>query len=142
MAGSSQKFIPRPKPETAAWWDGCRHHELLIQSCTTCGHRQFYPRIICTACMNDSLEWVRSSGRGQVITFTICRRAVSGAYADDVPYVIALVRLEEGPTMMSNIIECDPGSVVSGMPVEVVFEKRTEEITIPQFRPVPAAKPQ
>jgi uncharacterized OB-fold protein len=142
MAGSDQKFIPRPKPETAAWWDGCRHHELLIQSCTRCGHRQFYPRIICTACMSDSLEWTRSSGRGQLITFTICRRAVSEAYADDVPYVIALVRLEEGPTMMSNIIECDPGSVVSGMPVEVVFEKRTEEITIPQFRPVPATKSQ
>ena len=91
--------------------------------------------------MSDSLEWTRSSGRGQVITFTICRRAVSEAYADDVPYVIALVRLEEGPTMMSNIIECDPDSMVSGMPVEVVFEKRTEKITIPQFRPVLAAKP-
>lgn len=139
MTGPGQKFMPHPGPETAAWWEGCRHHKLLIQSCTKCGHQQFYPRIICTACMGNSLEWTRSSGRGRVLTFTICRRAVSAAYADDVPYVIALVQLEEGPTMMSNIVECDPESVATGMLVEVIFEQRSEEITIPQFRPVSAA---
>lgn len=142
MTDPGQKFIPRPRPETAAWWEGCRHHELLIQSCTKCGHQQFYPRIICTACMSESLEWTRSAGRGRVLTFTICRRAVSEAYAGDVPYVIALIQLEEGPTMMSNIVECDPDSVATGMLVEVVFEKWSEEITIPQFRPVPATEQQ
>ena len=142
MTGPAQKFIPRPSPETAAWWEGCRNHELLIQSCTKCGHRQFYPRIICTECMSDKLEWTRSAGRGRVLTFTICRLPVSEAYAGDVPYVIALVQLEEGPTMMSNIVECNPESVTTGMPVEVIFEQRSEKITIPQFRPVPAAQQQ
>ncbi len=140
MTGPAQKFTPRPSPETAAWWEGCRNHELLLQSCTNCGHRQFYPRIICTECMSDKLEWKRSAGRGRVLTFTICRLPVSEAYAGDVPYVIALVQLEEGPTMMSNIVQCDPDSVASGMPVEVVFEQRSEEITSPQFRPVPEAE--
>ena len=140
MTGPGQKFIPRPKPETAAWWEGCRKHQLLIQSCTKCGHQQFYPRIICTVCMSESLEWTRSNGRGRVLTFTICRLPVSEAYAGDVPYVIALTQLEEGPVMMSNIVECDPDSVTTGMPVEVIFEQRSEEITIPQFRPVPAAE--
>ncbi len=142
MTGPGQKFFPRPRPETAAWWEGCRHHELLIQSCMKCGHQQLYPRIICTACMSENLEWTRSAGRGRVLTFTICRRAVSEAYAGDVPYVIALIQLEEGPTMMSNIVECDPESVATGMPLEVVFEKWSEEITIPQFRPFPAADQQ
>ena len=142
MADPAQKFIPRSRPETAAWWEGCRNHELLLQSSTKCGHRQFYPRIICTECMSDKLEWTRSAGRGQVLTFTICRLPVSEAYAGDVPYVIALVQLEEGPTMMSNIIQCDPDAVTTGMPVEVIFEQRSEEITIPQFRPIPAAQKQ
>jgi uncharacterized OB-fold protein len=142
MTGTGQKFIPRPTPETAAWWEGCRKGELLIQSCTQCGNQQFYPRITCTVCMSDNLEWARSSGRGRVLTYTICRRPVSEAYADDVPYVIALVQLEEGPRMMSNIVECDPESITSGMDLEVVFESWTEEITIPQFRPVASAEGQ
>ena len=135
MTGTGQKFMPRPTPGTAAWWEGCRRHELLIQRCTKCGHQQFYPRIVCTVCMSENLEWIQSAGRGQVLTYTICRRPVSAAYAGDVPYVIALVRLDEGPVMMSNIVECDPESVVSGMRLEVVFEQRSEEITLPQFRP-------
>jgi uncharacterized OB-fold protein len=73
-----------------------------------------------------------------VLTYTICRVPVAAAYAADLPYVVALVQLEEGPTMMCNIVECDPEAVVSGMSVEVVFETRTEEITLPQFRPLEA----
>ena len=68
-------------------------------------------------------------------TFTICRVPVAEAYAGDLPYVVAIVRLEEGPTMMTNIVECDPEAVATGMPLEVVFEQRSEEITLPQFRP-------
>jgi uncharacterized OB-fold protein len=140
MSSAAQKFIPRPNPETTAWWEACRRHELLVQRCTKCGQVQFYPRIICGTCTSDRLELIRSAGRGRVNTFTICRRPVSEAYASDVPYVIALVQLDEGPTMMCNIVECDPESVDTGMPVEVTFEKWSEEITIPQFRPEPAAE--
>jgi uncharacterized OB-fold protein len=140
MSSAAQKFIPRPNPETTAWWEACRRHELLVQRCTKCGQVQFYPRIICGNCTSDRLELIRSAGRGRVNTFTICRRPVSEAYASDVPYVIALVQLDEGPTMMCNIVECDPESVDTGMRVEVTFEKWSEEITIPQFRPEPAAE--
>jgi uncharacterized OB-fold protein len=140
MSSAAQKFIPRPNPETTAWWEACRRHELLVQRCTKCGQVQFYPRIICGNCTSDRLELIRSAGRGRVNTFTICRRPVSEAYASDVPYVIALVQLDEGPTMMCNIVECDPESVDTDMRVEVTFEKWSEEITIPQFRPEPAAE--
>ena len=86
--------------------------------------------------MSGQIGWVQSSGRGKVVTYTVCRIPVAEAYAADVPYVVALIQLEEGPTLMSNIIDVDPESVISGMGVEVVFEKWSDEITMPQFRPV------
>jgi uncharacterized OB-fold protein len=92
--------------------------------------------------MSSQVEWVRSAGRGKVLTFTVCRLPVAEAYAADVPYVVALIRLDEGPTMMSNIVECDVESVAIGMPVEVVFENWSEEISVPQFRPAAAAEQQ
>ncbi len=85
--------------------------------------------------MSDSVEWVQASGHGHVKSFTIIRRAVSKAYAAEVPYVIALIELDEGPTMMSNVVELDPESVAIGLPVEVMFEEWSDEITIPKFRP-------
>jgi uncharacterized OB-fold protein len=139
MTDHSGKFLPRPRPETAAWWQSCRERKLMIQRCSECGAFQFYPRIVCSSCMNSQVEWVESAGRGKVLTFTVCRLPVAKAYAADVPYVVALIRLDEGPTMMSNIVECDPESVAIGMPVEVIFEKWSEDITVPQFRPVKAA---
>ena len=136
MTDHSGKFIPRPRPETAAWWQSCQEHKLMIQRCSECGAFQFYPRIVCSACMGSQVELVQSAGRGKVRTFTVCRLPVAKAYAADVPYVVALIRLDEGPTMMSNIVECDPESVTIGMPVEVVFQEWSDEITIPQFIPL------
>ncbi len=135
MSGTNAKFLPAPTPETAFWWESCRAGRLLIQRCGDCGHHQFYPRSLCSSCLRSNLDWVESAGTGSVTTYTICRVPVAEAYAADVPYVVALVRLEEGPTMMCNIVECDPESVAVGMPVEVVFESRSEEIALPQFRP-------
>ena len=89
--------------------------------------------------MSAELEWVKASGRGQVRSFTILRQAISPAYADEVPYMVALIQLEEGPTMMSNVVDCDPESVRIGMAVEVVFTAYTDEIFVPQFRPVVSA---
>ncbi len=135
MTGPSGRNLPHPTPETAAYWEGCRQGKLLIQRCGSCGHYQFYPRILCTDCMSPQVEWIQASGRGKVVSFTIVRHAISEAYAADVPYVIALIQLDEGPTMMSNVIQSDPERMMIGMPVEVVFEAWSEEITVPKFRP-------
>ena len=86
--------------------------------------------------MSKDLDWVSSSGRGTIRTFTVIRHPVSKAYADEVPYVIALIQLEEGPTMMSSLLACDPESVAIGTAVEVVFEQWSEAITMPKFQPV------
>jgi len=135
MTGQMDKFLPRPTPETAPFWQGCRDHKLLLQYCTACGTHQFYPRVICANCMSEQLEWREASGRGTVETYTIVTRAVSDAYAADVPYVIALITLEEGPRMMSNVIGCDVEGVKCGLAVEVIFEQWSAEITMPKFRP-------
>ena len=136
MTDAPVKHFPRPTPETEVYWQGCRKHELLLQCCTQCNEFQFYPRIICTKCTSENLEWVKATGRGRVLTFTIVRRAVSEAYAADVPYVVALIQLDEGPKMMSNVVQCDPETLVVGSPVQVVFEDWSDEISVPQFRPI------
>ena len=133
MTDLSGRNLPRPTPETAAYWEGCRQGKLMIQRCGSCGHYQFYPRLVCTSCMSTPVEWARASGRGKVVSFTIVRQAISQAYAAEVPYVIALIQLDEGPTMMSNVIDCDPEQVKIGMPVEVTFETWSEDLTVPKF---------
>jgi hypothetical protein len=90
--------------------------------------------MICTSCSASSLEWVESSGSGTVVSWTIVRHPVSEAYAEDVPYVIALIKLQEGPTMMSQIIDCEPESVHSGMQVSVCFQDWTDDVAMPMFR--------
>jgi uncharacterized OB-fold protein len=133
---ATNKPLPAVTLETAPYWDAARRHELHIQRCAACGQHQFYPRIYCAQCFSDRVEWIKTSGRATVTTFTIVRRPVSPAFADDVPYVVALVTLAEGPTMMTNIVGCAPEKVAIGMPVEVTFEDWTEEISIPKFKPV------
>ena len=135
MSDLVQKPCPAPSPETAEYWAGARRRELMIQQCSACGRHQFYPRTLCTACSSRTLKWVRATGRGAIRSFTIVRRAVSEAYAAEVPYVVALVALAEGPTLMSGIVGCDPGAVRIGMPVEVAFEDWSETVTIPKFAP-------
>ena len=136
MNGHADKFLPRPTPESAPFWQGCKDHKLLLQHCSGCEAYQFYPRSVCATCLSDQLEWREVSGRGTVETYTIVTRAVSDAYAADAPYVIALITLAEGPRMMSNVIGCDAESVTCGMAVEAVFEPWSEDITMPKFKPV------
>jgi hypothetical protein len=95
---------------------------------------QHYHRILCTGCGADRLTEVDASGRGSVRSFTVIRRAVSSAFDADVPYVVALVELAEGPTMMSNLVESPLERICIGAPVELTFERRSDAINIPQFR--------
>ncbi|MBI3249027.1 MAG: Zn-ribbon domain-containing OB-fold protein [Deltaproteobacteria bacterium] len=136
MAALSPKPIPVPTRETKPYWDACKKHELHIQQCADCGHHQFYPRLYCTKCMSDKVEWVQASGRATVLSHTTVYRPVTQAFASDVPYVVALVTLAEGPQMMTNIVGCEPEKVHIGMPVQVTFEDWTEEISVPKFKPL------
>jgi uncharacterized protein len=136
MAAPGVKPVPVPTKETQPYWDGCKQHELRVQKCAACGHHQFYPRLYCTTCMSDRVEWVKTSGRAKVLSYTIIYRPVTQAFAGNVPYVVAMVTLDEGPQMMTNIIDCEPEKVHIGMPVQVTFDDWTEEISVPKFKPV------
>jgi uncharacterized OB-fold protein len=128
------KPVPIANAETAAFWAGCNEGRLLLQRCGSCDARQFYPRLLCTRCGSRELEWQAASGAATIRTFTIIRRAVSEAFESDVPYVVALVALAEGPTLMSNIVDCDPEALFIGQPVTLTFEQRGDQ-AIPQFTP-------
>jgi uncharacterized protein len=136
MAAPGVKPVPVPTKETQPYWDGCKQHELRVKKCAACGHHQFYPRLYCTTCMSDRVEWIKTSGRAKVLSYTIIYRPVTQAFAGNVPYVVALVTLDEGPQMMTNIVGCEPEKVHIGMPVQVTFDDWTEEISVPKFKPV------
>lgn len=127
------RTLPQKTTLTEPWFDACMRGVLLVQKCSVCGKHQFYPRIICSHCGAGQPEWVETSGRGRIASFSIVRRAISRAY--EAPYVVALIELEEGPVMMSNIVGCDPDTVEIGQSVNVTFEAWSDDITLPVFKP-------
>lgn len=129
------KPLPTVAGETKPFWDACRRGDLLIQRCDRCNEYQFYPRGICSNCWCEDIQWVTASGKGTVWTFTVTMQNGTPGFAEEVPYVLALVELEEGVKMFTNIVECDPGEVTIGMPVEVTFQRATDQISVPFFKP-------
>lgn len=132
---ASAKPAPPVTADTAPFWRACAQGRLLLQHCRQCGRWQFYPRRLCRSCGAQSLDWRQASGRGRIRSWTLIRRPVSQAFAADTPYVVALVALTEGPTLMANIVGCDPQTVAIGQPVRVTFEVRGEGLVVPQFQP-------
>ena len=131
--------LPRPTPDTKPYWEGCKRHELRLPFCTQCQLFFFYPRVFCPRCLSWAIEWRQASGRGKLYTFAIQYRPQAPGFKP--PYVTAIVELEEGPRMLTNLvgIEPDPEKIRCDMPVEVVFEDVSEEITLPMFRPAGGA---
>ncbi len=130
------KAEPRPTPETEPYWEGCAAGELRLQRCTACDAHYFPPRPFCPTCLSDDVVWEAVSGRGTLHTYVINHRAAPGFAA---PYAIAVVQLDEGPRMMSNIVGVDPTpeALVLDMALQVSFETRGE-IQLPVFGPVEA----
>lgn len=132
------KPLPAPDPDSAHFWAGCRSHRLLIQRCRGCGTPRFPAGPVCPACRSRAADWIEASGRARVFSWIVVRHPVPReVYQDEVPYVVALVTLEEGVRMATNIVGCAPEAVAADMAVEVVFEDATAGISLPKFRPVP-----
>ena len=132
-----KKPLPSPSPWSRPFWEGCKKHELLIQHCKDCGANIFYPKLYCPSCLSPNIEWIKASGRGKIYTFTIVCNYAPTEFAQDVPYVVAVIRLEEGVQLMSNIVDCAPEQVKCDMEVEVVWDKVTDDFVLPKFKPVP-----
>ncbi len=129
--------LPEATPETKEFWDGAKRHELRIQRCRSCGKAYFFPRPFCPFCSSKDVEWFTASGKGKLYSYVINHRAAYG-FQDYVPYVIAIVQLDEGPRMMSNIIGIDPTpeNLPVDLPVEVTWDEQSDDITLPLFRPI------
>jgi uncharacterized OB-fold protein len=119
------------------FFDSCARGELVVQGCAACGHRQFYPRRWCNECDSTEVGWVRVSGNGELITFSVVRRAPSAAHRDRVPYVIGMVRLVEGPQLLASIVTRDINSLSHDMAVRLVPTVETG----PTFTPVEELAP-
>jgi uncharacterized protein len=121
---------PVPTPENQAFFDAATRGELLIKRCADCGEHHYFPRAICPHCFSDRTEWVGTAGRGTIYSFSISRRVLPTAYA------IAYVTLDEGVSMMTNIVDCDLDAIRIGQAVEVVFKPTDGGPPVPMFRPV------
>lgn len=129
--------LPSLDAETdRTFWEAAADGRLLIQECSDCGERQFFPRSWCHYCGSSDIEWTESEGTGHVHTHTVIRRATElPAFAEEIPYVVAYVELDEGVRICTNVVGCEPEAVEHGLRVEVTFEPASESVALPKFRP-------
>ena len=130
-----RKPLPQPSDVSREFWAGLQEREVRLPRCRQCEKFVFYPRTICPYCMGVEFDWVKVSGIGKVYSFTVVRRAMIPAFQEATPYVLALVQLEEGPRLTTNIVNCDVGNVRVDMPVQATYDDVTAEITLLKFEP-------
>jgi len=132
----SERPLPAADDASEPYWQGCREGELRMQRCAPCGHLRFPPRPMCPRCQSLESGWVRVSGRGSVFSFVVAHPPLLPAFAERAPLAILLVELEEGDDLrvVGNLMDAGPGDVEIGMPVEVVFERVSDDVALPQWR--------
>ena len=130
-----RRALPQPTPESQPFWDACVRRELIVQQCNACGRLWLPPSNRCQHCWSEDVAWTPVSGHASLYSFTVYRRAYAPELVDQLPYVVAVVELDEGPRLITNIVGADPGDVRVGMPLEVVFDDIAEGVTLHAFRP-------
>jgi hypothetical protein len=129
------KPLPTVTDETRPFWEGLGQGELRLQRCRGCGHHRYPIAPVCPRCLGAESEWVCVSGRGKVFSYVIFHQVYHEAFRADAPYNVALIQLDEGPFMFSNVVEIPNAAIRCDMPVTVVFDPVTDAITLPRFRP-------
>jgi uncharacterized OB-fold protein len=132
------RALPKPTPETQHFWDGCRQGELRLQRCRACSTPYFPPRPFCPKCASRDVEVFPASGKATLYSYVINHRPRPDMGTE--PHSIAVVTLSEGPRMMTNVIGCPqtPEALVLDMPLEVTFQKESDDISLPLFKPAGA----
>ena len=128
---------PIPQPESDFYWEKCKEHELWLRHCKACDNTYFYPRDICPGCFSRDTDWIQSSGKAILHAFAIVYRAPVPAFRGKEPFVTAIVELEGGARMPTNIVDCeaDPEHIKIGMALQVTFDDLDDKISLPKFRP-------
>jgi len=136
MSAASSQARPLPQLEGLAgeFYDWCEKRELRFQRCRGCRAWRHVPREMCAECGSWDWDWEPSSGRGAVFTWTVVNRAMHPAFSDDAPFAAVVVELEEGVRLLSHVVDCPLEALEIGLPVEVVFETASDEVTLPKFR--------
>jgi len=136
MSTSNDPAKPLPQLEGLAgeFYDWCDKRELRFQRCRGCRAWRHVPRDLCAECNSWDWDWEPSSGRGTVFTWTVVNRAMHPAFVNDAPFAAVVVELEEGVRLLSHVVDCPPDALEIGLPVEVVFETTSDEVTLPKFR--------
>ena len=130
-----KKQPPSITASNRPFWEAARRHELVVCGCKNCGSR-YSLATECIACDSPHMEWVKVSGKGRVFTFCVYKQSFNPAWREDIPYNVAYVKLDEGPLLIANIVGCSNDDIRVGMPVQVVFDDVSDEVTLPKFTPV------
>ena len=132
---------PRPTigPDSAPFWQGCREHRLLLPTCRACGKAHLPPGPVCPFCFADEIEWRQASGRGRISTWTRVHKAWFPAFADEVPYNVVQVELDEGPRLTSQLVGARDPDIAVGAQVAVVFTDVDDGLTLHNFRIIQSA---
>ena len=130
--------LPAPDLETKPFWDGCKEGRFLIRHCNACGADHYYPRPFCPTCWSDDVAWKEASGRATLYTYSVVHVNDLPPFGERVPYVAAIVELEEGPRVMTNVEGVEHEALQIGMPLVVDYKPISDDITIAIFRPAPA----
>ena len=136
MSETIRKPKPRPAPESLPYWQAAREHRLALPKCESCEHFWFPPSRTCPHCLSTQFSFQNVSGKGKIFSFVTFHRVYRPAFEGDVPYVVALVELDEGPRLLTNIMGVSHEEVKCEMRVEVVFDNYDADISIPKFKPV------
>jgi uncharacterized OB-fold protein len=127
--------VPRPSKETQPFWEAARERRLVMPRCDECGRYTFPPSLACPYCGRGELRWVEVSGRGRVFSYVVFHRVYHPAFRDRVPYVVAVIALDEGPRLLSNVVGVPAERVECEMRVRAVFDDVRDGMVIPQFTP-------
>ena len=133
MAGLARKPSPKPSPESLPFWEGAKAKKLMLPRCNACRRFWFPPSQRCRHCLSADCAWVKASGEGHIYSFVVFHRVYHPAFENDVPYVVAIVALDEGPRLLSNIVGTPWQDVRCDMRVRVVFDDSEADVTIPKF---------
>jgi uncharacterized OB-fold protein len=130
-----QKPLPAISSLNKPYWDGLKNRELRLQKCDGCSHVWYPPSPLCPRCWSRKYSWSRLSGRGRVNSWVVFHQSYFHGYDDELPYNVAEVELEEGPRLLTNLVGVKNDEIRAGMPVEIVFDDVTGEITLAKFKP-------
>ena len=138
QAGFLRVENPQPTDENRPFWDAVNEHRFVLPRCRACEAYIWYPRSFCPQCQSTDVAWVEASGKGLIYAYTVSRRG-TGPWRDVAPYVISYVELDEGPRVLTNIVDCDPDQLAIGQRVEVAFDDGGEGYSMFRFRPAPGS---